>query len=143
MSRLWRQAYDSNRNPLIEVVFDRHTCGACSVRNNCTSSSSAPRKLKLRPQAEYQALAARRTEQLSTAFKQTYAGRAGIEGTISQAVRRFDLRRTRYLGLAKTHLQNVATACAINLSRFFASSNHIAKAQTRKSALAALHFQLP
>jgi transposase len=60
-----------------------------------------------------------------------------------EAVRRFDLRRTRYLGLPKTHLQNVATACAINLSRFFASSNHIAKAQTRKSALAALHFQLP
>ena len=28
----------------------------------------------------------------------------GIEGTISQGVRRFDLRRTRYLGLEKTHL---------------------------------------
>jgi hypothetical protein len=55
LSRLWRHAYDSNRNPLIEVVFDR-----------C-----------------YQ-------------FKS-----------------------------------------------FFASSNHIAKAQTRHSALAALHFQLP
>ena len=141
LSRLWRHAYDSNRNPLIEVVFDRHTCGACSVRNHCTSSSRAPRKLKLRPQAEYEALAARRREQLSKEFQQSYAGRAGIEGTISQAVRRFDLRRTRYLGLTKTHLQNVATACAINLSRFFASSNQIAKAQTRHSALAALHFQ--
>ncbi len=141
-SRLWRHAYDSNRNPLIEVVFDRHTCGACPVRDNCTSSSRAPRKLKLRPQAEYEALAARRREQLSTEFKQTYACRAGIEGTISQAVRRFDLRRTRYWGLAKTHLQNVATACAINLSRFFASSNHIRQSQTRTSALAALRFQL-
>ncbi len=143
LSRLWRNSHDTNGNPLIEVVFDRHTCGACPVRNHCTSSASAPRKLKLRPQAEYQALTARRTEQLCSEFKQTYAGRAGIEGTISQAVRRFDLRRTRYLGLTKTHLQNVATACAINLSRFFASSNHIAKAQTRHSALAALHFQLP
>ena len=131
-----------NRNPLIEVVFDRHTYGACCVRNNCTSSSRAPRKLKLRPQAEYEALAACRREQLSTEFKQTYASRAGIEGTISQAVRRFDSRRTRYWGLAKTHLHNVATACAINLSRFFASSNHMAKAQTRQSALAALRFQL-
>jgi transposase len=98
--------------------------------------------LKLRPQAEYEALAACRREQLSTEFKQTYASRAGIEGTISQAVRRFDSRRTRYWGLAKTHLHNVATACAINLSRFFASSNHMAKAQTRQSALAALRFQL-
>ncbi len=142
LSRLWRNSHDTNGNPLIEVVFDRHTCGACPVRNNCTSSAQAPRKLKLRPQAEYQALAARRREQLTTEFKQTYAYRAGIEGTISQAVRRFDLRRTRYWGLAKTHVQNVATACAINLSRYFASSNHLAKAQTRQSALAALHFEL-
>ncbi len=141
-SRLWRHAYDTNGNPLIEVVFDRHTCGACPVRNNCTSSTRAPRKLKLRPQAEYEALAARRREQLSTEFKLRYASRSGIEGTISQAVRRFDLRRTRYWGLAKTHLHNVATACAINLSRFFASSNQITKAQTRTTALAALRFQL-
>lgn len=143
LNRLWRHAYDSNRNPLIEVVFDRRTCGACPVRKNCTSSAQAPRKLKLRPQAEYEALAARRLAQLSQEFQQTYASRAGIEGTISQAVRRFDLRRTRYWGLAKTHLHNVATACAINLSRFFASSNRIAKAQTRHSAFAALRFQLP
>lgn len=107
-----------------------------------TSSASAPRKLKLRPQAEFEALATRRIEQLATEFKLRYASRSGIEGTISQAVRRLDLRRTRYWGLAKTHVQNVATACAINLSRFFASSNHIAKAQTRQSALAALHFEL-
>jgi transposase len=142
LSRLWRNSHDTNGNPLVEVVFDRNTCGACSVRHNCTSSALAPRKLKLRPHAEYEALAARRREQLSTEFKLRYASRSGIEGTISQAVRRFDLRRTRYWGLAKTHLHNVATACAINLSRFFASSNQITKAQTRTSALAALRFQL-
>lgn len=141
LSRLWRNSHDTNGNPLVEVVFDRHTCGACSVRHNCTSSALAPRKLKLRPQSEYEALAARRIEQLSQEFKLRYAFRAGIEGTISQAVRSLDLRRTRYWGLAKTHLQNVATACAINLSRFFASSNHIPKAQTRTSTLAALPFQ--
>ncbi len=141
LSRLWRNSHDTKGNPLVEVVFDRHTCGACPVRDNCTSSAQAPRKLKLRPQAEFEALAARRIEQLSTEFKLRYASRAGIEGTISQAVRRFDLRRTRYWGLAKTHLQNVATACAINVSRFFASSHHIPKAQTRTSTLAALRFQ--
>jgi transposase len=103
---------------------------------------SGTQKVEAETQAEYQALAARRREQLTTEFKQTYASRAGIEGTISQAVRRFDLRRTRYWGLAKTHVQNVATACAINLSCYFASSNHLAKAQTRQSALAALHFEL-
>ncbi|NEP15228.1 MAG: IS1182 family transposase [Symploca sp. SIO2C1] len=141
LNRLWRDARDSNGNPLIKVVFDRHTCGACSVRNNCTSSTRAARTLKLRPKAEYEALAARRIEQLSPEFQLQYASRAGIEGTISQAVRRFDLRRTRYWGLAKTHLQNVATACAINLSRFFAFSHHRPKAQTRTNSLATLNFE--
>jgi hypothetical protein len=34
-------------------------------------------------------------------FKKQYASRAGIEGTISQGVRSMDLRRSRYIGLAK------------------------------------------
>ena len=67
---------------------------------------------------------------------------AGVEGTISQAVRRFDLRLTRYRGLEKTHLHNVATACAINLSRFFAATNHLTRATTRTSAMSALRFEL-
>lgn len=36
---------------------------------------------------------------------------------ISLGVRTFDLRRARYLGLAKTHLQHVLVACAIILTR--------------------------
>jgi len=30
-----------------------------------------------------------------------------VESTLSQAVRRFDLRQSRYIGLARTHLQQV------------------------------------
>jgi transposase len=40
-----------------------------------------------------------------------------VEGTISQAVRRTDFRHTRYIGKAKTHLQHVLSAAAINLRR--------------------------
>lgn len=50
-------------------------------------------------------------------FKTLYGERAGIEGTISQGVRSFGLRRARYIGLARTHLQHVATAAAINVVR--------------------------
>jgi transposase len=46
-----------------------------------------------------------------------YAQRAGIEGTISQGVRSFGLRRARHRGEAKAHLQHVATAVALNFSR--------------------------
>ncbi len=74
-------------------------------------------------------------------FKSNWASilkRAGIEGTISQAVRAFELRHSRYLGLAKTHLQHLFTAIAINLVRFDAWLNEVPHAKTRTSRFAAL-----
>jgi len=57
-----------------------------------------------------------------------YDQRAGIEGTHAQGVRRMGLRRSRYIGEPRTHLQHVATATAINLCRlydwFMGSSPH-------------------
>jgi IS5 family transposase len=47
----------------------------------------------------------------------TKTTRAGIEATHGQAVRRCGLRRCRYIGLAKTHLQHLISAAAINLAR--------------------------
>ena len=41
-----------------------------------------------------------------------------VEGTLSQGVGAFGLRKTRYRGLAKTGLQHVATTSAMNLIRF-------------------------
>jgi transposase len=64
-----------------------------------------------------------------------------VEGTISQATRSFNLRRCRYIGLAKTHLQHVATACAINLSRLLAWFQQVPKAKTRISPFAALAIE--
>ena len=52
-------------------------------------------------------------------FKQIYNKRAGVEGSISQATGRYQLRYCRYIGLAKTLLQHVITAAAINLSRMW------------------------
>jgi hypothetical protein len=48
-------------------------------------------------------------------FQTLYATRAGVEGTISQGVRTIGLRRSRYIGQERTHLQHVATAAAINV----------------------------
>jgi IS5 family transposase len=63
------------------------------------------------------ALEATRARETTEAFKKQYAHRAEIEGTISLGVCTFDLRRARYLGLAKTHLQHILVACVINLTR--------------------------
>ena len=101
----------------IEAGFARHTCAACACRPDCTHASSAGRVVHLRPQAASEALQARRAEQQTPEFRQQYATRAGIEATHSQGVRRMGLRRSRYDGLPKTHLQHVLTAVAINLVR--------------------------
>ncbi len=42
---------------------------------------------------------------------------AGIEGTISQGVRGFDLRWSRYIGVTRTRLQRILSAAALNFVR--------------------------
>ena len=44
------------------------------------------------------------------------------------------MRRSRYVGLAKTHLQHVFIATAMNLSRIVNWLNELPLAQTRQAA---------
>ena len=52
--------------------------------------------------AEHGALKAARGQLATKEGRRRYARRAGVEGTLSQGVRAFGLRRGRYRGLAKT-----------------------------------------
>ena len=78
--------------------------------------------------------ASRRTEE----FRSRYAARAGIEGTHEQAIRRCGLRRCRYIGEAKAHLQHLLTAAAINLVRLSDWWAGTPLSRTRCSRFAAL-----
>jgi len=49
------------------------------------------------------------------------------------------LRRSRYIGLERTHLQHLATAAALNLVRSMTWFNGLPRAQTRRSAFARLY----
>jgi transposase len=89
-------------------------------------------------QDQYEALQAAQTWSASEEGQQRYQRRAGVEGTLSQGVRAFGLRRTRYCGVAKTHLQHVAIAAAINIDRLVAWLDERPRAQTRTSRFAAL-----
>jgi len=108
------------------------------MRPCCTRARHTGRRLRLPPQDQYEALEAAQTWYASEEGKQLYKRRAGVEGTLSQGVRAFGLRRTRYWGLAKTHLQHVATAAAINIDRIIAWLDERPRAQTRISRFAAL-----
>jgi Transposase DDE domain len=90
------------------------------------------------PRAQQEALQKARATHATEAGQKRYARRAGIEGTISQSVRAFGARRTRYRGLPKTHLHQVITAVAINVRRIVAWFDEVPKATTRTSHFAAL-----
>ena len=91
-----------------------------------------------RPRKQHEALQEARRRIESEEDRQLYNRRAGIEGTISQGVRTFGLRQTRYRGLSKTHLQHIATAAAINLDRLIAWFDDVPRAITRISRFASI-----
>lgn len=105
-----RQVWVQQFYPVVQIRFAQADCQACPSRAQCTQAATQPRTLTLRAQATYEALQAARQRQATHTFKEQYAARAGIEGTISQRVRVGDLRHARYVGLAETHLQHVLTA---------------------------------
>jgi len=137
-SASWYDTTSSTRGPLIHVSFAAADCTPCPERSRCTHAATRPRKLTLRVRTEQEAIQAARQRQQCAEFPAIYAHRAGIEGTLSQGVRAFGLRQARYRGLAKTHLQHVATAAAINLSRLHDFLDGVPLAGTRRSRFAAL-----
>jgi transposase len=126
----------------VHIWFDRKICAACPVRAHCTKSVAGPRTLRLSAQAQHEALQHARQREKTEAFQKPYAQRAGVEGTMSQGVRVTGLRRARYVGLAKTRLQHLATAAALNVVRVGAWLLENVRAKTRRSTFAALNPQL-
>ena len=137
-SATWYPGRKSSGQSIIRVRFASQDCHSCSERDHCTKSSNNPRSLKFYSKAHHQTLQAARAFQETPAFKSLYQLRAGAEGTISQATRSFDLRRTRYIGLAKTHLHNTLVASAMNLSRVVTWLRDVPRAQTRTPAFVKL-----
>jgi hypothetical protein len=129
-------------NDVIVVRFARQTCLPCPVRQQCTTERKTGRKLTVRPREIHEAIRQTRTEQQTTTWRAKYGRRAGIEGTISQAVNVTGIRQARYRGLDKTHLQNVYSAVAINLIRLTAYWNGHPLDRTRTGHLTRLHHAL-
>lgn len=135
ISSSWTPVQDRRGNPVIKIKFAVQDCRPCSQRQQCThTQSTSPRRvLTVRPQQAYQALQAARQRQATQEFKTAYNRRAGIEGTLSQGIRAFELRRARYRGMAKVHLQHVFTATALNFCRIAAWNAESIPAKTRQA----------
>jgi transposase len=132
-SMSWIPDHHSRGHEIIRVNFSQADCRACPVRSECVPQQKRSRQLYIYPQGPFQALEKARERQKTPEFWLDYRLRSGIEGTLSQGIRAFELRRTRYIGLAKTHLQQVAIATGINFMRLATALQKRLKGQTRVS----------
>jgi len=89
-----------------------------SVHTHCTTAQR--RSISIRPQAQYEALRARRALE-----------------------RAFGLRRAKYVGPAKVHLQHVLTGAAINFVRVAAWLDEVPLGKARRSAFVKLMLPEP
>ena len=137
-SKSWGEFETEKMGKFVRIQFRVDDCQNCSVRAQCTTAKKHGRQLTLKRQEEYEALQEIRKEMAGENGQKNRDKRAGVEGAISQAVRGFGMRQTRYKSLAKTKLQHLATAAAINIDRFIAYKLGGPKAQTRTSHFALL-----
>src|SRR5207247_7723611 len=98
----------------VNLRFAAAACAACGLRARCTRSRTG-RGLQLNE--HYELLAARRAEAQTAAFRAKLRRRAGIEATLSELVRRHELRRHRYRGAAPRELENLLKGAAWHLKR--------------------------
>jgi hypothetical protein len=127
----------------IVIRFAASTCHACPARSQCTSASRNGRQLSLHTRDLHEALQQARAGQATSAWKQRYSIRAGVEGTIRQATHVTGIRRARYLGLPKTRLEHNVAAAAVNLIRLDAWWTGTPLDRTRTTHLQRLHLTPP
>lgn len=138
ISHTWTERADFQEFDVIRAQFGKADCLACPSRALCTRSNDGPRQLVFRTQEQHEAIQAARKRQMTLPFKERYAKRSGIEGTISQGSRAFGIRDCRYRGDAKTHLQHLLIAIAINVTHLFSWYMEATPFKHRVSHFAAL-----
>ena len=141
----WTPGHDKQGDgqAVIAIQFHPDDCTDGRLRARCTQAKTGPRTMKLRPREQHVALHTARQRQATAAFKKRYAPRAGIEGTRSQGIRAYGLRRTKYVGRAKTHLHHILIAVAMNMVRAVAWIWEHPRRTTRLSPFARLLAATP
>lgn len=110
----WAVRTERDGSRSVQIRFPAAACAACPLRPRCTTGRGG-RNLSL--SEHYERLAARRAEARTPAFRARLKTRAGIEATLSELVRAHGLRRHRYRGDARRHLEHLLKAAACNLKR--------------------------
>ena len=136
ISSSWTPCPPRQGHEVIYIKFRAPDCSNCSAKSLCTRAKR--RTIAVQTEEIHKFVKQKRAFQQTEEFRDLYRQRASVEGTISQAAWGLGMRRSRYRGLAKTHLQNVFTAAAINLTRAVNWLTEQPLSQTRSSRFAAL-----
>jgi transposase len=83
------------------IRFHAKDCQPCPARAHCTKSALGGRQIVIGSRTLYEIQLQNRADRNDPDWKRRYNRRAGIEGTISQGVRGFELRHCRYAGLSE------------------------------------------
>lgn len=102
-------------------IFTKQTCNHCPLRDDCTDHGKG-KTITLHPQEQKRREIIKNNN--SKEFKELYRKRSKIERKNAH-LKQHGMKKTRYLGSAKTLLQLAFTASVINIKRIFT----IAKAQ--------------
>jgi transposase len=120
VSKGWHGPYPTSSPtaaPLIVARFTKRQCQPCPVRAQCTTSRDSARNVGFPPR-ELRDLQVRvRSEQHTPEWQARYAVRSGVESTVNEFAHGHGMRRCRYRGQPKAHLQHVFTAIAVNIER--------------------------
>jgi len=140
----WTPAIDKQVNKVMKIKFSGKDCMPCPSRDLCIRSVKDYKRRTVtirRPKEHHEALQRAREREETAEFKAEYTRRAGVEGTISRAVRTCEVRRSRYIGLTKTHLHHLLSATSLSFLRVGEWLMGIPKATTRRSPFARLTAQ--
>ncbi|MFC6060818.1 transposase, partial [Streptomyces pratens] len=120
VSQGWHGPYPTSSPtaaPLIVAKFAKSQCHPCPVRARCTSSRDGSRNVGFPPRKLRDLQVRVRDEQQTPEWKTRYAVRSGVEGTVNEFAHGHGMRRCRYRGQEKAHVQHVLTAIAVNIER--------------------------
>lgn len=137
----WTPAIDKQHNKVMKVKFSGKDCMPCPSRDLCIRSVKDYKRRTVtirRPKEHHEALQSARERERTEEFKAQYTRRAGIEGTISRAVRTCEVRRSRYIGQSKTHLHHLLSSTSLSFLRVGEWLSDVSKPNTRRSPFARL-----
>lgn len=110
-----RLTEESTGNVSYRMEWNQSLCRECPSAQKCIGKNQEHRTLTVRE--FHMHLQKRRNEMGTKEFKEEMHRRNGIEGTQSELVRGYGMRKARYRGLARVKMQNYFIGTACNLKR--------------------------